>query len=408
MAAGSVLCIAVAVMVGGGSLAAGGVESTITKSVPGLYTYDARTGALKTLERGGPERLDPRWSPDGRWLTYGSMRDGFVGVNVIPSTGGKARNVYTVLWSSDASHVAYGVREGLFVAASFDGDAKFVAAESDPLNWSLDGERLVFGSEREGCVGCAWHGLGVTDADGSGVRTLWRVPTGDYLEDAFWSPAGLQVAVVTHDSLFLVDPSRRGANEVDYAPDAYFKRWSPDGKSLLVANDSAVYTVDPNSGKARSLCPKRCDAPAFSPDGRRFAFFRSGSVFVEGVDGRGLKKVTEGAGFDWAPDSRHLVLAYWKPTGGNSSLAMADLATGRIERLTDGRHEDELDGVSANGSYLAFVRKRPLSLWVVGTTAGRPVQVMSLATGTLGPCPHVAWSPKASTLAISNAACAPS
>jgi Tol biopolymer transport system component len=118
-----------------------------------------------------------------------------------------------------------------------------------------------------------------------------------------------------------------------------------------------------------------------------------------------------GSSFRWSPDSRTIGLAVPR-SDGHSSIAVVDVGTRRLERLTDGSHSDVLADLSAVGSFAAFYRagrteNDPPGLWVVGA-GRRATPVMTLASGGLGACPLVAWSPKAPVLAIASAACAPS
>src|SRR5262249_8190482 len=113
----------------------------------------------------------------------------------------------------------------------------------------------------------------------------------------------------------------------------------------------------------------------------------------------------------WSPDGRKLGLTLLAPDGQHSSIAVADLVTNEITRLTDSSSRESIAGLSSDGSMAAFFRlgsDRKPSLWVASTSGGDSSPVMQLsASADLGPCPHVAWSPKAPILAIANEACEP-
>jgi dipeptidyl aminopeptidase/acylaminoacyl peptidase len=87
--------------------------------------------------------------------------------------------------------------------------------------------------------------------------------------------------------------------------------WSPDGTQLLCAGDNppketltGIYTVRSSDGGGltrltTSPSGYNDSAPAYSPDGSRFAFVRAtngdngtGAVFVENVNGTGLHQIT--------------------------------------------------------------------------------------------------------------------
>lgn len=137
-----------------------------------------------------------------------------------------------------------------------------------------------------------------------------------------------------------------------------------------------------------------------SVDRRRVAFVSAGALWVENVDGSGKHRIGEvpaGTEIYWSADGHKLGLTLAEGEDGPTSIAVADLAT------------TWMVGLSSDGSYAAFARDGPPSLWVVGTTGGTAHLAMTLASDEeLGPCPKLAWSPKTPVLAIANAPCAPS
>lgn len=175
--------------------------------------------------------------------------------------------------------------------------------------------------------------------------------------------------------------------------------WSPDGRRIAFTSDrhpdqdlswrSDVYLVDLQTARVRRVTGGRGDrsfgAAAWSPDGKRLAVighrFHAGAasragvwLFDPEVEGAGedLTAGTDhelGAGMgsdlfggaeatlSWSADARWIVFA--APIRGSYEAWRVEVATKRIERLTEGRHY--LSGVTASarpggGMRLAAVR----------------------------------------------------
>jgi hypothetical protein len=64
--------------------------------------------------------------------------------------------------------------------------------------------------------------------------------------------------------------------------------------------------VADSNGTHRSLLVRVADQPAWSPNGRRLAFVRGGSVWTIRADGLDERRLARGAHPDWSPDGRRL------------------------------------------------------------------------------------------------------
>ena len=411
-------------------LAGGSAARPTAAAAPGVYAFDASTGVLKTLQsaKKDKEHFNLEWSPDGRWIAS-TDADDFL-VDVVPAAGGKVRDVESLVWSPTGTRVGYTAKNGrLYVGPSNWSKAKLVRSRknSDVIAWAADGSRFVFGSG-----GRNSSSLNLARADGTGVAHLLTPPSdgpdASWINDASWSPDGKLIAVdVTvnnavasrkgGDFLYLVDPARRVARKVQYTPgDAGFDEWSPDSKWLMVSNDDSVYKLGPKGGRAFSVCIGPCWDAVYAPNGDSFAFDTedasgSSTLWIQEIDGSGRQHIADGVGSRgtaWSPDSRMLGFTLPGADPQHSSPAVLDPASGDVKALTDGSSREGMAGVSVGGSYAAFYRAVPPSLWVVDTAGGPPREVMTLATGQLGPCPHVQWSPTAPVLAIVNQKCEPS
>jgi Tol biopolymer transport system component len=171
---------------------------------------------------------------------------------------------------------------------------------------------------------------------------------------------------------------------------------SPDGRRIAyvlatvdVSPDSyqrAVWVIDVDGGSPRLLTEGM--APQWSPDGRRLAFLKSGQLWVIDADGGEARQLTDrelGAGqAAWSPDGSRIAfsaavdllredgtpysstdpivvrrLGYRSDGAGirgyrRPHLFVLDVASGRLEQLTDGDWHAHSPVWSPDGARLAF------------------------------------------------------
>jgi Tol biopolymer transport system component len=125
----------------------------------------------------------------------------------------------------------------------------------------------------------------------------------------------------------------------------------------------------------------------FSPDGRTLAYTTSDcELRIEEPEGRRLHTVRGAYNLNWKSDGR-TVLFEKVPAGRNLHLpetlhlATLDLATGKVDLLTDGRFDDVRPEFHPLGKWVLFVsggRSGLASFWRIWPDDGEPEQVTNL------------------------------
>ncbi len=184
----------------------------------------ARIAALSAAAAPAGPRIRQLWagpdvdmeggvSPDGRWLTYAHWETGDLGVRDLQA-GAHKLLTNTGGWEKSGDFAEDSI---------YSPDGKLIA-----YNWFVESKD----NSKD-------HEVRLMNADGSGVRVLFKKP--GWVVPQAWSGDGKSLAVL---------------------------HYGPDGMN-------AIYVVSVPSGEARELLPKTADRPwkmSFSPDGRLLAF----------------------------------------------------------------------------------------------------------------------------------------
>jgi len=227
--------------------------------------------------------LAPRWSPDGRYLSFASYRDGRPEVFVISPSGGGLKKIVGFkglnlpgAWSPDGRR--------LLLTLSKDGNEEIYEMEvgSGKLHrlthnsaidvspvWSPDGRKIAFVSNMSGSPQ-----IYVMNADGGNARRLTY--SGNYNTTPVWSPRGGKIAYEGRAGsgyqIFSMDED--GGNVCQLTSgggDHESPSWSPDGRFLTFSvrsgGRSRINLLNVNTLDVRTLYESadRVLSPAWSP-----------------------------------------------------------------------------------------------------------------------------------------------
>jgi Tol biopolymer transport system component len=284
----------------------------------------------------------------------------------------------------------------------------------------------------EGCGAGAGDERLATIAVRTGALRPFRCPVGrcGRADDAVWSPTGAQIAVVRLGDAGRLSiwafPAAGGRGRPLTHPTASTTDsrpvWSPNARFLAFERDtdrsssavkSTLMVIDLDAGKTTRVAGSRAanvGRASFSPDSGRLVFLRTprlpaggaptGSLWIVGRDGRGLRRLTRGDDLDhahWRRDGRIGAL----DTKGRSVLI--DPRTG-AETRGPAIGPVDYPTWSPNGRRLAFYRELGSDVegpFVFDVASGRVRRLSRSGSACLLPA---AWSPDGSRLAFCTSA----
>ena len=326
----------------------------------GIFIMDAGGGSLERLTRSG---FNPSWSPDGTQVVYSTAQviadpttRPLVGVlTTIKVATGERRTVYDdsdavqPRFSPNGRRIAFwgfpsqGGQRDIWTIAAPAADqtgaglpAKPVAVTQDAATdwnpvWSPDGRYLYFASDRGGSMEI-WR-VGIDEATGlvAGQPEQITQESGGLRGHIVVADNGARLLYIDQRLTPIVErvgfDAAAGRIVGEPMPILYASLAptsidvSPDGQSLAFYSAGAqqdVYVSRADGSNQRRLTndPARDRGPAWSPDGKRIAFFsdRSGSyeIWTINTDGTALTLLTNSPGANrstpiWAPDGSRLL-----------------------------------------------------------------------------------------------------
>ncbi len=198
-------------------------------------------------------------------------------------------------------------------------------------------------------------------SDGTGRRRLARG------EAPAWSPSGAQIAFRRDGAVFVMSatggqPKRIARGNGHSAPS-----WSPDGKDLVFASGRGIARIDVNGMRVRLLTHERTDtAPIWSPTSQAVVFLRetpcklcvNRDIWIIRAD-RGLpRNLTQSPTDDgdpaWSPDGRWFAFVRQDDDLNSAIWTMKSDGTNKRRLSPRGQNTDDSPSWSPNGRRLVF------------------------------------------------------
>jgi len=227
--------------------------------------------------------LSPRWSPDGKYISFTSYKDGnpdlyiktvggatakkisgFEGINLAGSWSKDGRNLLVTL-SKDGSQNLYVMNLG---TGNLNRLTNNFAIDISP-SWSPDNQKIAFVSNRGGSPQ-----IYIMNTNGTGVRRLTY--DGNYNTSPSWSPKGKRIAyeglVNGRFQIFLINEDGSTPSQLTFDnEDHESPSWSPDGRYLVFSSrgkgKNRVYIMNTTGQNKRILYESvnGCISPSWSP-----------------------------------------------------------------------------------------------------------------------------------------------
>lgn len=245
-----------------------------------MQSWDGKETIQLTFTPDGESK--PRWSPDGKYLSFTSSRGGLTGSQIwlMDRRGGEAKQL-TDIKKGDLSDYAWSP-DGKKIALVITNDTDTSKSKS-PKPIVID--RYHFKQDVEGYLMKKTTHLYLYNIETKKIDTLTK---GIYDETSpKWSPDGTQIAFVSNRT---VDPDRNENTDIwviDAKPNATMKQittftgrdyapeWSADGKQIAylrttsaesyIMYDQSILCVVSKEGGEPKLLTKTLDRPVGSP-----------------------------------------------------------------------------------------------------------------------------------------------
>ncbi len=181
-------------------------SSTRYSKSPKIFMRDAG-GAIVQKTSGPQKDIQPKFSPDGKWIAFASDRDGNFDILVVPADRNEAylqvtRNEVDEIhptWSPDGTRLAYSARDedsgdwNLMIVSLEDRRVVQLGLGLNP-EWSPDGSSLAF--QRPSQRGPGWYGVWIVGVKGGSPREVFADPSRGAIQPS-WSPDSQSLVFAT-------------------------------------------------------------------------------------------------------------------------------------------------------------------------------------------------------------------
>lgn len=310
------------------------------------------------LTKGDKNSANPAWSPDGKWISFTSSRDGKANLYLLPVSGGESEKITDVKtgvgnyeWSRDGNMIAFTMLD-----AAADKEEKDKKAKND---WYFMDEEI-----KQNRLFVLW----LTKKDTASKYVQKKITTGNYNVNAFdWSADGKSIA--------------------------YGHGKSPEVNDN-VYSDISMVDIETGTIKSIAATPAGETNPLFSPDGKLLAYYCTTDP-LDWSGPRHARIYSLADGKTWrlkaTPDENGGIVG-WTGDGKNIIWAEANRTLNSIYALSiDGNSISEWSKgakdfigaptLNSTGTHLAFTLQNPSKLpdaYISSLNNFSPIKITSL------------------------------
>lgn len=215
------------------------IDRETEKYISKLYLYNILTKETKQWTTGQNRHSIPRWSPDGKYISFISNQSGSNQLYVMSSTGGEAKQITNLksevsqpIWSPCSTKLLFSTSRPASDQEEYRDEEKKTA---------LRFERIQYKSEGQGYFNGLYKHLAVVDVMTEEIEFLTKGR--QHYSPSAWSPDGKHITYVSKtieqgeydfiSDIFTMDIStKKSVNITNGAGFFYDPKWSPNGEYL--------------------------------------------------------------------------------------------------------------------------------------------------------------------------------
>ncbi len=408
-----------------------------------IWVANENGSGVQRITDNTAREINPRFSPDGKWIAFSSNRAGNYDVYVIAATGGKPRQLTfhsaddnVIGWTADGKNILFTSSRGLGV---FPGVATLFQISPDggmetplpptgahgpairPTDRSSR-SRVTPASGRASIIAAATRWIcGSRIVAPNAAKKFTQISDPDYKGNMFWPMYGHNGEIYfvadrlpSEKNIKFGGPevmksvnniwkiSDKGGTPVQVTHHTsgklYFPSMSADGKTIVYEENFGIWKLDVATGKSTEIrvdiksdakendlelrtIQNEAEGFSLSPSGRRAAIATHGEIFTVATDRGEAQRVTE---TPWREQDPR-----WSPDG--KWIAFVSDRTGREEMLIAdemGANLKKLSDADCDKTQIVWAPDSKSFLWTGSDHTLRRVDIDSGKTETLATSEH--------------------